>query len=158
MNLSRIRGSASGRFRSAFSLSMALETSNTLLQDALALLLLIIFAEIPFRHWNSAPENYRMSLDSISMWKQYLHIPGAQSFITSERLETSCGVVSSLLEEREDSAQEGCGVPAIISYKSSEDLCGENGARHRYNLPTEVLMPVPFSSFSGDLGTQYHYI
>lgn len=92
------------------------------------------------------------------MWKQYLHIPEAQSFITSEWLETSCGVVSSLLEEKEDSAEEGCGVPVIISYKSSEDFCRENGACHIYNLSTEVLMPVPFSSFSRDLGTQHQYI
>lgn len=77
------------------------------------------------------------------MWKQYLHIPEARSFITSEWLETSCGVVSSPLEEREDSAEEGCGVPVIISYKSSEDFCRENGACHRYNLSTKVLMPVP---------------
>lgn len=90
------------------------------------------------------------------MWKQYLHIPGAVSFIPSEQLETSCGVVSSLLEEREDSAEEDD--PAIISYKSSEDFCGENGACRRYNLATKVLMPVLLSSFSGDLGTQYHYI
>lgn len=106
MNLSRIRGSVSGRFSSAFSLSEPLETSNTLFQDALALLPLIFFAEISFHRWDSALENYRISLDSISTWKQYLHMPGAQSFITSERLEASCGVVSSLLEEREDSAEE----------------------------------------------------
>lgn len=157
-NLSRIRGSASRRFRSAFSLPVPLETSNTLFQDAFALLLLIIFAEIPFHRWNSAPEHHRISLDNIFMWKQYLRVPGAQSFITSEELETSCGVVPSLLEEREASAEEGCGVPVIVSYKGNEDLREENGACHGYNLPTQVLILAPFSSFSGDLGTQYHYI
>lgn len=105
---------------------MPLETSNTLFQDAFALLLLIIFAEIPFHRWNSAPEHYHISLDNIFMWKQYLHVPGAQSFITSEELETSCGVVPSLLEEREASAEEGCGIPVIVSYKSNKDLHEEN--------------------------------
>lgn len=124
----------------------ALETSHTLFQDALSLLLLMIFAEIPFHHWNLVEEHYSLYLDSISTWKQYL-----QSFITTDHLETSCGVVSSLLEGREDSAEEGCGVCASISYKSSEDLCRENRVCHRYHLPTKVLVSVPFSSVSGDL-------
>jgi len=49
------------------------------------------------------------------------------------------------MEQREDSAEEGCGVPAITSYNSGEESC----ARHRQSLPTEVLVQVPFLQSPG---------
>ena len=59
------------------------------------------------------------------MWKQYLHIPKAHSFITPECLEPGCGAVSSPLEEREDSAEERCGVPAVSPTKHGGFLWGK---------------------------------
>lgn len=156
MNLSRIQRLASGRFRSAFSLSVSLETNNTFFQDALAALLLINSADIPFHHWNSEPEHCHIFLDSVSIWKEYLPIPGAESFLTSEWLETICGVVSSLLEEREDSAEEGCSCNHLL--QKQWGFLWEDGPHHRYNLPTKMLIPVCLFSFSRNLGTKYHYI
>lgn len=122
---------------------MSLETSNTFFQGTLTLLLLINFAQIPFHHWNSAPENYHVSLDSVSMWKQCLHIPRAHSFITPEWLEPGCRAVSSLLEEREDSAEEGRGVPAVSPTKALRVSVGEHRAPHRHNLSLKGLWQAP---------------
>lgn len=154
MNLSKTQGLASGRFWSVLSLSVSLETNDTFFQDAWAILLLITFADILFYHWNSESEHCHIFLDSVSMWKRYLHIRGAESFLTYEWLETSCGVIPSLLE-RVDTAEEGCSCDHLL--QKQWGFLWEDGPHNRYNLPTKMLIPVHLSSFRGDLGTKYHY-
>lgn len=80
-----------------------------------------------------------------------------KSFITSGQLETSCGVVSGLLEERLCCGRMWSSCHHLLSSAVKIPVGKTEPATDTTYPPKYVLMLVPFPSFSRDLGTQCHY-